>query len=145
MPNGTVTGVDNALWQLLLEELVRNSWTRSFQIDGHEVPLPNDADGLFGTGDDTRLLKIFLAEDVQINIFLYDVGSIDFDFDLRELQTQGSLDALCAFVRSVGTTVGRDVVMTPEGWGGLDRSGSAVPPYCVYRHEADQFDLQVVP
>jgi hypothetical protein len=43
------------------------------------------------------------------------VEQIDFDVDLRELQGQERLDVLCGFLRAIGRSLGKQVVMTPEG------------------------------
>jgi hypothetical protein len=40
---------------------------------------------------------------------------ISFDVDLRELQGQEGIDTLCAFLRAIGSRLGKPVLMTPEG------------------------------
>lgn len=40
---------------------------------------------------------------------------IDFDVDLRELQGQAGVDALCGFLGAIGRRLGKPVVMTAEG------------------------------
>ena len=133
LPDGVVRDVDIGVWQVLLEELVGSGWVCSFEINGCETRLPTAAEDLLGRGGDARILKVQLLHSVRVNVFLHAVDSIDFDVDLRELQTQESLDALCDFLRTVGTTIGRDVLIVAEG------SSSEV--YCVYRCSSDQFEL----
>ncbi|MEQ4724451.1 hypothetical protein [Nonomuraea sp. B19D2] len=41
--------------------------------------------------------------------------AIDFDVDLRELQGQEGVDTLCDFLRTIGSELGKPVLMTPEG------------------------------
>ena len=74
-----------------------------------------------------------LAPSVQVTLSAYGTQLIDFDFDLRQLMTQVSLDALCEFVCVVGKVADPDVVLTPEG--------HDANPFCVCRCAEVQFDM----
>jgi hypothetical protein len=40
---------------------------------------------------------------------------ISFDIDLRELRGRQGVDALCTFLHTIGSRLGKLVLMTPEG------------------------------
>ncbi|MGP4013361.1 hypothetical protein [Streptomyces sp. 4N124] len=44
----------------------------------------------------------------------YAADSIDFDVDLRELQGQVQLNVLCGFLRAIGRSLDKSVVLAPE-------------------------------
>jgi hypothetical protein len=44
----------------------------------------------------------------------YAAASIDFDVDLRELQGQVQLNVLCGFLRAIGRSLGKPVLLSPE-------------------------------
>jgi hypothetical protein len=60
-------------------------------------------------------LKVWPTREVLAIFRPYCVETIDFDVDLRELQGQERLEALCGFLRAIGRRLRRPVRMTPEG------------------------------
>ena len=132
LPDGRVEHTDVRGWQALLDEVVRRAWPMTFMRDGDELPVPSAQDALSMTREASVFFKVWPATAVQVNLFPLDPQSIDFDFDLRELNTQSSLDKLCDVVRVVGQATHSDVVLTPEG----DDA-----PFCVYRHADGLFEL----
>ncbi|MGW5050355.1 hypothetical protein [Actinokineospora sp. NPDC004072] len=65
-------------------------------------------------GDDAVALKVWPVPRLLAIFRLMHPSMIDFDIDLRELQGQGGVDVLCAFLTEIGRAVGKPVVMTSE-------------------------------
>jgi hypothetical protein len=62
-------------------------------------------------------LKVWPVPGVLAIFRPYDAEQVDFDVDLRELQGQQRLDVLCRFFTTIGRTLRKPVLMTPEGFG----------------------------
>lgn len=67
------------------------------------------------------MLKVWPEPRVLAIFRLYAETEVSFDVDLRELQGQQGADALCTFLRAIGSRLGKPVLMTPEG-GSQERS-----------------------
>jgi hypothetical protein len=61
------------------------------------------------------VLKVWPEPRVLAIFRLYAETEISFDVDLRELQGQQGADTHCAFLRTIGSRLGKPVLMTPEG------------------------------
>ena len=133
LPHGRVRNTDLLRWQAVLDEVIRRGWPLTFERNGDDLPAPTAQDAFSTARDASLVFKVWPTPAVQVNLFPLDAKSIDFDFDLRELNTQSSLDALCDFVRVVGQATRGDVVLTPEG--------TEAAPFCVYRHASGLFEL----
>lgn len=59
-------------------------------------------------------MKVWPIASLQINVFLLQEKSIDFDFDSRQLAGDG-LDACFAFLRTVGRALEKPVLLKHEG------------------------------
>lgn len=119
LPDGVVAGTGREAWDSVLAAIHDRGWA-----------IAPDSD------DQMLVLRARPGDGVLINIWRFGWESIDFDFDLRELQTQVTLDRFCDFVRMVGRVAERDVVLNPEG---ATESGA---PYAVYRHVEDRFEVR---
>lgn len=92
-------------WQRLLD-LVRSQGWRS-EWGAGEAPV--DATELFAE-EDRPTVKVWPIESLQVNVFLLQEQSIDFDFDSRQLAGEG-LDACFAFLRTVGRALEKPVLL----------------------------------
>ncbi|MES9537912.1 hypothetical protein [Actinomadura sp. NPDC000600] len=108
------TGVED--WQTFFDLLRSESWAHEYAVDGELQPLPA-ASEVFAEGrqPSARVLRVWPSPEVLLNFWPYDVTSIDFDIDLREIQGQERLDLLCRVLRTLGRRLSKPVVMTPEG------------------------------
>lgn len=103
-------------WQALLDLVTASGRRWQFEIGTEEQPLRTAA-SVFARpdGDETAVLKVWPEPGVLAIFRLYAETEVSFDVDLRELQGQQGVDALCAFLRAIGGRLGKPVLMTPEG------------------------------
>lgn len=98
-------------------------WAYEYSQEDHPGLLPSAGEILDRAPGMSILLKVWPAPDVMATFRFYSAEAIDFDVDLRESQGQEPLDALCAFFRAIGGSLGKPVVMTFEGTSGLPMIG----------------------
>lgn len=134
LPDVCVSATSIADWQVLLDLVRAAGWAVEWSVDGAAADVPDRAEAMFdGADDSSRLLQVRPVPEVLVNFFPYAPEEIGFDVDLRELQGQERLDILCAFLRTVGRALGKQVVMTAEGM--CDK------PILVYEPDADRIVL----
>jgi len=111
IPDATVEN-----WQTVLDLVAASGWQWQFEIGTAEQSLRTAA-SIFARpdGDETAVLKVWPEPGVLAIFRLYAESEVSFDVDLRELQGQQRIDTLCAFLRVIGSKVGKPVLMTPEG------------------------------
>lgn len=98
-------------------DLVRTGpWPWTFHDGLRPAPMPTAAE-VFARAEDAEgvRLDVEVAPDAIAMFRPHATHSIDVDVDLRHLQGQERLDALCAFLVAIGRAVGRSVWMSPEG------------------------------
>lgn len=111
VPNATVQD-----WQAILDMVTTSGWQWQLEIGGTNRPLPTAADVFAHTPvAETAKLKVWPVQGVLAIFRFWSETEISFDIDLRELQGQQGVDTLCAFLRAIGSTLGKPVLMTPEG------------------------------
>ncbi|MGH3263619.1 MAG: hypothetical protein ACRDNS_16675 [Trebonia sp.] len=86
-----------------MDLVTASGWRWQFEIGTEEEPLQTAASVFVRPdGDETLVLKVW-PEPGMLAIFrLYEETDIGFDVDLRELQGQQGVDALCTFIRAIG-------------------------------------------
>ncbi|MDX2605847.1 hypothetical protein PV379_41300 [Streptomyces caniscabiei] len=116
LPDLYVPNTSPAHWQTLLDLVTENGWKHEYVEGATPLPVPSAAHVLARPPEaECPQLRVWPAEDLlAIFRFLSD-EEIDFDIDLREIQGQDRLDALCGFLRSLGRRLTRPVLMCPEG------------------------------
>lgn len=108
LPDGDVIGSMEHDWDVLFTMLHRSGWKLTTS-DGHS-PLPPDKHGLAAL----ESLAVWPVDGVRV-YFFPDPHAVFFDFDLRELVNQDTVDGLAHLMRKLGTTLSRDVVIRDEG------------------------------
>lgn len=103
-------------WQAVLDLVTTSGWQWRFEIGAAEQPLQTAA-SIFtrGAGAETAELGAWPVPGVLAIFRFWSETEISFDVDLRELQGQQEVDVLCAFLRAIGSRLGKPVLMTPEG------------------------------
>ncbi|WP_204018418.1 hypothetical protein [Sphaerimonospora thailandensis] len=114
LPDVTVEGAGVDDWQALFDLVRSQGWAHEYSLDGDLLDLPSAADAL-AAGEAVATLKVWPIPAVLAIFRPYRAESIDFDVDLRELQSQERLDILCDLFRVVGRRLRKPVLMTPEG------------------------------
>lgn len=116
LPDVHVPGTTVEDWQAVVDLLRSKGWAYEYAVDGRATRIPATVVEMLSLRDQAGVtLKVWPAPGVLAIFRPYCVEQIDFDVDLRELQGQQRLDALCAFLRAIGRRLGRPVVMTSEG------------------------------
>jgi hypothetical protein len=90
-----------------------------YQVGPARAALPSAVEVLSRPYDaEQATLRVWPVDGVLAIFRPASPAQISFDVDLRELQGQGGVDILCAFLTMIGRWLGKAVSMTPEGdWG----------------------------
>ncbi|WP_063005197.1 hypothetical protein [Nocardia salmonicida] len=104
-------------WQAVFDLERSNGWAWDYAEDDTVRPLPAAAEVLPRPVDAEEgvRLRVWPTPGVQVNFWPMSATEIDFDVDLRELQGQAGVDALCDFVCEIGRRLGKPVFMSAEG------------------------------
>ena len=113
LPNGRAECVDAAAWAAFLGELRHSGWhVRRGDDPSHDWPLTEAA----AAAHDGLTLHVQASDTVRVNVFpSWGTDSIWFDFNIREMQRQQDADALMAFLRLLGRSAHRPVLLSYEG------------------------------
>jgi hypothetical protein len=116
LPDVQVPNTTIADWQALIDLIRAKGWGVEYSEDGRIVRLPDRVEDMLDRPNQTGVeLKVWPIPEILVIFRPYGVEQIDGDVDLQELQGQGRLDILCAFLRDIGSTLGKPVLLTPEG------------------------------
>ncbi|ATL32983.1 hypothetical protein [Streptomyces formicae] len=116
LPDVSVPGTSVADWQAVFDLVRSSGWPWEYLEGGVAGQLPPAAEVLARPDDaDTAVLRVWPAPEVLMIFRPVSADEIAFDIDLRELQGQGGVDLLCAFLASVGRRLDKPVTMTAEG------------------------------
>ncbi|GIG62651.1 hypothetical protein Lfu02_70230 [Longispora fulva] len=116
LPDVCVDATTIADWQLVFDLVRTEGWAVRYSVGDVRAELPAKADGIMDRADAESVeLRVWPVADVLMIFRMYSAASVDFDVDLRELQGQERLDVLCEFLTKLGRTLGKPVLMTPEG------------------------------
>jgi hypothetical protein len=114
LPDGLVEGTTLGDWQRLLDCLADAPWVLTFNHRG--VCASSFAVSEMFDGDAAaRTISIELACTAVVVIFVRQSTSIDFDFNLDEIECQQDLNEFLDFVRVVGLATKREVRLLYEG------------------------------
>ena len=128
LPNGRALGATEAGWRELLALLRNSDWSTTWPSSHGRCPstLADLADEAFASG--------LVDVSPSVTIVLYPSWGTDevwFDFSARMMRTQDDVDALSAFIRTLGRVVGHRVELSFEG-----RDGDV---WAAYEPTADEF------
>ncbi|WP_425618425.1 hypothetical protein NA78x_002130 [Anatilimnocola sp. NA78] len=109
-----VFDTDLQAWQRVLDRLRQGDYEFVYRRSGNVSELPVTAADAFPVdGEADRMLSVTFC-DVLANCHFFTPDEIEFDIDPREVQGQGQLDSLLAFIRLLSDAAGKDAVLTPE-------------------------------
>jgi hypothetical protein len=102
-------------WQSVLDLVRTRGWRHAYRVGGTPARLPAEVVDVFAEhpGASTTL-GLWPAPGLGVTTHFFTVDEIEFDVDRRDVQGQPRLDALCDFLRAVGTAVGKPVDLTSE-------------------------------
>ncbi|MEU1378079.1 hypothetical protein ABZ442_31180 [Streptomyces triculaminicus] len=116
LPDVFVKGTNIGDWQAFLDLIPARGWWSEYAEGGSVLPLPS-AERVLSRPPDAECpqLRVRPVPDMEAIFRFLSDDEIDFDVDLRELQGQERVDLLCDFLRTIGSHLGKPVMMTPEG------------------------------
>ncbi|MFD3625132.1 hypothetical protein [Streptomyces sp. NPDC058698] len=111
VPDASVEG-----WQAVLDLVEARGWHCRYSEGETVLPVPRAETVLSRPADaECPNLRVWPTADVLAIFRFQEDGEIDFDVDLRELQSQERLDVFCDFLREIGRCLGKPVFMDAEG------------------------------
>ena len=128
LPDAWVIDSSEEDWPNLLTAFARAGWPHRWNSTGR-TPLLGELDDPEYLG---QSIAVWPTPGVQLNFFVED--NVVFDLDLRELQDQAAVDALCEAIDFIGTALGKSVEISEEG----DRASVVVK----FDHRTRRFALQ---
>ncbi|MBH1937478.1 hypothetical protein I5Q34_24945 [Streptomyces sp. AV19] len=116
LPDVFVQGTNAGDCQAFLGLIPARGWWSEYSEGGVVMPLPGAGQVLSRPSDaECPQLRVRPVPGMEAIFRFLPDEEIDFDVDLRELRGQERLDLLCDFLRTIGSHLGKPVVMTPEG------------------------------
>lgn len=114
--DGLVPDATTADWQAVLDLIRSSGWWYDYQQNGQSCRLPARAGDIFRRREQqATILHVRPGLEVLVNFHFFDPGTIDFDFDPRELQGQEQLNLMIHVVRLLGRRLGKRVLLGVEG------------------------------
>ncbi len=105
------TSIDD--WNHLLKA-VCDHFRPEYTVDGLSHPMPADAGEVFAIQESTtQLLRVEIGS-INAACHFFTIDEIEFDIDPREINSQESLDQMLEFVRLIGDSVSKQVIVTYE-------------------------------
>lgn len=112
--------VSRADWQHVIDVIRIQGWWFDYDCGDSPMLLPELVGDIFDhRGDWSTTLSIQPVAGIVVNTHFFSDDEVEFDFDPRELQGQEQIDVLCSFLRTIGRTLDKPVVLTPENSPGL--------------------------
>lgn len=116
LPDVFVPDASVADWQALFHLVQVRNWQWQYSEGSTELPLPSAAAVLARPANsEIAELRVWPEPGILAIFRMMSADEIDFDVDLRELQGQPGVDALCSLLAEIGRELGKPVMMTPEG------------------------------
>lgn len=100
-------------WSVFLSFLKCSTYNVVYKHDGEVLPLPTRISDEFDDTEHSPFLSIDIGGTVLHCYFFSDV-EIEVDLVAREIKSQGELDEILEFMRSLGKHLVRDVILTEE-------------------------------
>lgn len=114
LPDVEVPDASAQDWQTVFDLVRSSGWTWDYKIEGVVTPLPSAVEVLDHPASVPEL-RVYPAAGMLVIFRPWSADRIDFDVDLRELQGQDGVNLLCDFLRAIGRTLHKQVLMSPEG------------------------------
>ncbi len=114
LPDARVADTSIEDWQAVLDLVRSQGWSCEYSEDGIAVRLPRAVDMLVRSESVDAVLRVWPAAGFCVTFRAYEVGSIDFDVDLRELRGQVGVNRLCRLLGAIGRRLGKSVMLTLE-------------------------------
>lgn len=97
-----------------LYNVLRATYRIEYSIDSTPQPLPASADEALEARSTSSPMVCFRIGSAMVNCHFFTTNEIEMDIDPREIASQTALDELLGFLRLVGDTLGRPVILSYE-------------------------------
>jgi hypothetical protein len=109
LPDGQVLGSSQSDWPEVVRAIARSGWTATWNPDRRSLELGD----LYDSDRRHQSFAVRPTPAIRVNFFVQD--EVLFDIDLRELEEQVALDAVCEVVALLGRSLGKPVTLSHEG------------------------------
>lgn len=113
-----VLDTDAILWQKALDFLRATGHPLTYLEDGAETDLPAEVAHIFRRRLEAGTLLSADVRGLRINCHFFTQEQIEFDIDPREISDEVWFGHPCEFIRGIGRSLARSVLLTPEMSGG---------------------------
>lgn len=101
-------------WQLLFDFLRSDIYEYSCTTGEEKTILPFFAKEVFEADYEFKPLLKVNVDSVILNCHFFTDEEIEFDIDPREILSERQAEAIFTFMRQIGQTLNKEVVLTPE-------------------------------
>ncbi len=98
-------------WQRFMD--FSAGYPRAYFVDGNPGEIPDRIGPLLSDSQQTHLMRLDLWG-VTLNCHFFTPEEIELDIDPAAITTEASFSALTDFMQSLGTALGKDVILTHE-------------------------------
>ncbi len=105
------TGIEH--WRTLFD-MLRHDYDLEFLVDSTPREIPTAVEEAFAIRNTATPMLRFRVGGIVVVCHFFTTVEIEFDIDPREVTSQAALDELLGFLRRVGDSVGRAVLLTYE-------------------------------
>ena len=122
-------------WQKLVDFLRNSKYQCTFLDDNSEHNLPDDVVTIFDKSLTTWALLSVQVGDIILSCHFFSPEEIEFDFVPNEIKTQSEAEQIFDFMRRLGQSLNKEVVLTPE-------NGRA---FCIFKFSPASNELRYFP
>ena len=101
-------------WQRVWEKLLSWEPRPVFHNNGAVLPLPTRATEVFASRETSSPSLMIIVGGARVNCHFFTVEEIEFDIDPREIIGPDEALAIADFMKLLGETTAKDVILTPE-------------------------------
>jgi hypothetical protein len=118
---------DGSLRDIYIHATTINDWRAVYTIlkqsprtelwlNGELAPLPDDCADFFAAGSELSAILRARLGTITAVFHFFTEEEIECDIDPRDVKSQVELDALLAFLKEIGDSVGKQSILTPENF-----------------------------
>src|SRR5262245_17378518 len=101
-------------WDLTLQVILRDYAPATFTRDGELAAVPVSANDVFAERDSAALTLKFDVAGIELACHFFSPEEIEFDLLPKQVNSHERFAALQGFLRSLATTLGKTVILTPQ-------------------------------
>jgi len=103
-------------WQRLLDFLRASPYDLRYSGHSDAAPLPDRAETIFAQNWEAHVALSIDESQLSLKCHFFTPDEIEFDLNPHAIDGQPRLDRLLDFMRALGSTLGKAVILTPENF-----------------------------